>query len=479
MKKITMTTIFIISLVFMMLFNTTAVFAGGSSRGAVIEGIETSSEYGHVLDYVNTNEVLHRTNYISYIRDWKAGSYKYYTMSPDNGTQLIKQGTLQLETGIGNTQTSLEDIYNAYGVNIKMYVTVDGTTFTDVTGELDANGYYVNDTDLKGYYVEYEMTRDTVLDTNVVIFVTHEIRIDYDKLTPAQKTGTEGLDQWLDSKSANTAATPNYQRIFIVNPEISGTVKYQKLADEAEVPTWDQASAIANITVDLMRADGTVIATTKTDADGRFVFSNQLDNAMQFNLANSLEKMYISIDGQGMKEWQNVAGTMVNTEDEIELGTIVDVSKSQPVFEFAMSKTEWKASYLGHDLNGEKALGSQFILTNLDNINEELATVTAHYLDEEGNVLAAAKTMSDAVDATYQTEKLNIAGYEFKMMDPLSAPVSGTYKVDHQDVIYIYTKVPGPNVLPETGNGLVEGALGGAVLLAGSGVYLAFSSRRK
>ncbi|WP_171015030.1 MucBP domain-containing protein [Culicoidibacter larvae] len=478
MKKIMITTIFVLSLGFMTLFNTTSVFAGGSSHGAVIEGIETSAEYGHVLDYNNTNEVLERINYISYIRDWNAGSYKFYTMSPDNGTQLIKKGTLRLETGVGNTATSLADIYSAYGVNIKLYVTSDGTTFSEVTGELDAKGYYANDVDLKGYYVEYEMTRDTILDLSVALYVTHEIRIDYDKLTPAQKAGTEGLAQWLDSKSANAAATPNYQRIFIVNPEISGTVKYQQLADQADMPVWDQATVIADVPVDLLRADGSIIASTKTDANGRFVFSNQLDNATGFNLANSSEQLYISIDGQGMKEWQVVAGTSVVLTDDLALGTIIDVSKSQTDFDFAMSKTDWKSGYTNHDLKGENALGSQFILTNFEKA-QDVSTVTAHYLDESGNILADAKKMSGPVNAAYQTEKLDIDGYEFKMMDPLSAAVSGTFKQNHQDVIYIYTKVPGTNVLPETGSGYVEGVLGGMLFLISGSAYVIINSKRK
>ncbi len=66
--------------------------------------------------------------------------------------------------------------------------------------------------------------------------------------------------------------------------------------------------------------------------------------------------------------------------------------------------------------------------------------VTATYVDEDGNVIADEDVYSGQIGDSYTTEQKQIPGYEFKEMDPNSAPASGTFQLEEQTVIYVYTK---------------------------------------
>lgn len=86
--------------------------------------------------------------------------------------------------------------------------------------------------------------------------------------------------------------------------------------------------------------------------------------------------------------------------------------------------------------------------------------VTAKYVDEDGNEIAAQETYSGNIGDSYSTVQKDIPGYEFKEMHADSDPATGTFKKEEQTVIYVYTKKTGSltvNKVNEKGEPL-EGA---------------------
>lgn len=67
------------------------------------------------------------------------------------------------------------------------------------------------------------------------------------------------------------------------------------------------------------------------------------------------------------------------------------------------------------------------------------ANVTVNYQDADGNQIAASKTLTGNVGATYQAVQTPIAGYTYKKV---SGNPTGTFGTAAQTVTYIYTKNP-------------------------------------
>ena len=68
-------------------------------------------------------------------------------------------------------------------------------------------------------------------------------------------------------------------------------------------------------------------------------------------------------------------------------------------------------------------------------------TVNVTYVDEQDAKLADPVTLEGEVDASYATEKKEIAGYNFLRVD---GPETGTFKTEVQNVKYIYQAIPKP-----------------------------------
>lgn len=63
--------------------------------------------------------------------------------------------------------------------------------------------------------------------------------------------------------------------------------------------------------------------------------------------------------------------------------------------------------------------------------------VTVTYVDDQGKTLAPSKTLTGDLDATYQSDALNIAGYK---LSKTPANATGKFTSDTQTVTYVYTK---------------------------------------
>ncbi|WP_314389331.1 MucBP domain-containing protein [uncultured Abiotrophia sp.] len=68
-------------------------------------------------------------------------------------------------------------------------------------------------------------------------------------------------------------------------------------------------------------------------------------------------------------------------------------------------------------------------------------TVNVTYVDEQDAKLADPVTLEGEVDAAYATEKKEITGYNFLRVE---GPETGTFKVEAQNVKYIYQAIPKP-----------------------------------
>lgn len=68
------------------------------------------------------------------------------------------------------------------------------------------------------------------------------------------------------------------------------------------------------------------------------------------------------------------------------------------------------------------------------------ASVIAHYQDGDGNKIAPDETFNGNIGDTYTTEQKVITDYTFKEMKADSAPASGKFTTEGQEVTYIYTK---------------------------------------
>lgn len=79
----------------------------------------------------------------------------------------------------------------------------------------------------------------------------------------------------------------------------------------------------------------------------------------------------------------------------------------------------------------------------VDTTKLKAGDVTATYVDKDGNEIASLEVLTGNIGASYTTVQKDIEGYVFKEMGQASAPVSGTFKVDPQKVVYIYEKLLG------------------------------------
>ncbi len=67
-------------------------------------------------------------------------------------------------------------------------------------------------------------------------------------------------------------------------------------------------------------------------------------------------------------------------------------------------------------------------------------TVTATYVNTDGEQIAQQEVFTGFIGESYETEQKEIAGYTFVEIDPTGAEKTGTFKIEEQEVIYIYEK---------------------------------------
>lgn len=115
--------------------------------------------------------------------------------------------------------------------------------------------------------------------------------------------------------------------------------------------------------------------------------------------------------------------------------------------------------------NGILSEEEQTVVYRYEKITD--GNVIVNYLDESGNALADATTLSGEVGSNYQTEAKVIDGWELKNT---VGNVSGTYDVAEQTVNYIYQPIAIVDALPNTGeNHDAYIAIGlGTILVAGT-----------
>ncbi|PTM24888.1 hypothetical protein DA798_00080 [Lactobacillus sp. PFC-70] len=69
----------------------------------------------------------------------------------------------------------------------------------------------------------------------------------------------------------------------------------------------------------------------------------------------------------------------------------------------------------------------------------EQGTVTAHYVDDQGNTIAPDEVLTQDVGSNYTTEQKEIDGYTFK---EVTGNPTGTVTAEAQEVTYVYTQDP-------------------------------------
>ena len=86
--------------------------------------------------------------------------------------------------------------------------------------------------------------------------------------------------------------------------------------------------------------------------------------------------------------------------------------------------------------------------TSIDVVYSRIqSSVTANYVDENGNVFSDPKTMTGNIGDTYSFETQDISGYT---LTNVTGSISGTYGNDDQTVTYVYKKTTQNVDVPET-----------------------------
>lgn len=431
----------------------TTIDALGSFQKAVISGVESQSDYGGVLIYPNAeNRRMYRENYVQLRNFLSSDNHMVWTtISPDDGIQDFETGSLEfyLSNNYHDDDHTIQEMHDN-GFDFKFYVTTDYVNFVEATDELDFNTEthaYSYAKPLVGYKLSVDkLIPGAVTDKTVAIALNHNIELNYNNMTQGQLEGYEPLESWNDSRSANQPATPNHQNIYVIQPEISGTIKHQ-IIDDGETPVWNDANLKEGVSITLVEntpAGDVDVATTTTDANGKFIFSNTKGAAYSFT--DSHNTLTVRINHDGYKLWDvNGAAVTEASSNEVLIGRITDISRYQPDFNTAISKTNWKSPFDTQQAEGENALGREAILTENPIIE---GTLNVSYVDTDGNTLEATKTTKEPVGTPYDTEKLLFPGYTFKVNQGDS--IKGNYIDGVLNVVYVYEK-DAPIVIPQKG----------------------------
>ena len=352
-----------------------------STQSAVIFGSEATNEFGHVLYFPNSLSSRLERDSLNRVRDfYREDLFATWTMltpTEEPVVQSIEGDSFKLillfrDTNVPDspqTISSIED-FREKGVDFHFYTTDDGITFDDKTELLMQHAhpedYYEFPGTFMGYRIEMiKIDTGERLKSDFDAMTNCSINLDLSQMTTEQLTGQVGLASWLDTQSPNNAPTTNRQNIFVIQPTIDGQVNYQELSSSEDSPAWSESTAFEDVWVDLVEhtdSGDIVVASTKTDANGGFSFSNL--EGENFTISNTENALSIQVRKDGYTGWIVQDDTPTLKEElEVNVGRLTDIARHSGNYTLAFSRTTWKSPFDELKDEGKNATGNKFILT--------------------------------------------------------------------------------------------------------------------
>ncbi|KRL59016.1 hypothetical protein FC69_GL001995 [Latilactobacillus fuchuensis DSM 14340 = JCM 11249] len=316
---------------------------------------------------------------------------------------------------------------------------ISGYTFKAVTGQ--ENGT-LGDT---AQTVIYVYTKDPVKGADVTVNYQD---VDGNQIAPSKTlTGNVGTDYQAVQASiagytfkqvngnaagqfSDTAQTVTY--VYTKNPVVAGnvTVNYQDEAGKQIAASETLTGNVDDSYHAVQKAiTGYHFKAVTGEPDGRFTTSAQTityvytkdDPSVPIKTANQTVK-YVDENGQTIASTEILTGnvgTPYHTTQKTIAGYHYKTITGAPDGLFAESAPVVTYIYTKNPVQG--------------------ANITVNYQDADGNQIAASRTLTGNVGATYQAVQTPIAGYTYKQV---SGNPTGTFGTVAQTVTYIYTKNP-------------------------------------
>ncbi len=431
--------ILILSIIIGSSLNANAVSSGFQGD---VEGRETKSSYykSFRLFYPNIESSFLNRTYDFHASNMNEDTSVSAKVILGNSTiQSVEENSLEMIFMVNNQTIDLDD--PMYNFDFK--VSTDGNIFSSGKSDLEkqSDETYKYKDSIKGYQIIFE-NNPSLFHKNISYQSTHKIKLDLDKITEAQRRGQEKLPDILSSKNiySDDLTREWGHDIYIINPSISGTIFYENLPTNVEKPTGTNLLPKSDIQVNLIEKTDTgnlIVSTAKTDANGRFKFSN-IDGE-PFKLKDSKNELFITIDEDAYSSW-SFHNNLIEKLDETSgsLAKITDISRYQDEFENVMKNVEWSDEFKTLETNGERAKNFQVILT--DKSTSNYGSVTVKYLDKFGNEISDSETLSGKIGESYKTVPKSINNY--KLFGLEGASPEGKFSSQSTIVKYIYEKEP-------------------------------------
>lgn len=432
------------------------VLAHQVTMGGAIQGGETYGEFNSILVYPNSeSSILTRTNMFNMRRfdNWDTSHAWSKSYAPLDGIQSIAPG-MEVSLLLLEEPSKIEDFLTK-DLEFVFSITNDGENYTVATQDLQYNEgtqTYIYPNEVQGYKLEFINHSSETQAIDSVANVQHTIKLNYNNMSQDQLAGKEPLAYWVDSQFVNQEPKPTTQKIYVIQPKISGQVKYQELENETDAPQWDTAVVKENAVVQLIEntpAGNAVVGETKTDANGQYTFSSLNNNADSYKISNSENSLSVRVMEDNGETWilsDNMTDFVKG--NGVSIGRITDISRYDESFETAFAKVRWNAEFKTINEEGSHAVDIKTIITETKE-EPQPTELTVRYVDTFGNTIAPNKAVQglvgDAYDVSTADYKLNIEGYSFKETEGL---LMGSLTDEEQIVTYIYTKNPvSPSVL--------------------------------